>query len=68
MPGERQTLGVPFYGYDFSTSPVDAKYFGEIVAANPANAQRSTKWDNFSTTASTIVAKTQLAQPKQTAS
>lgn len=62
LPGERQTLGVPFYGYDFSTSPVDAKYFGEIVAANPANAQLDQVGQLFYNGIPTIVAKTQLAQ------
>jgi chitinase len=62
LPGERQTLGVPFYGYDFSTSPVDAKYFGEIVAANPANAQLDQVGQLYYNGIPTIVAKTQLAQ------
>ncbi len=62
LPGERQTLGVPFYGYDFSTSPVDAKYFGEIVAANTANAQLDQVGQLYYNGIPTIVAKTQLAQ------
>lgn len=62
LPGDRQTLGVPFYGYDFSASPVDAKYFGEIVAANPANAQHDQVGELYYNGIPTIVAKTQLAQ------
>lgn len=62
LPGERQTLGVPFYGYDFSTSPVDAKYFGEIVASNTSNAQLDQVGQLFYNGIPTIVAKTQLAQ------
>lgn len=62
LPGDRQTLGVPFYGYDFSTTPVDAKYFGEIVAANPANAQLDQVGELYYNGIPTIVAKTQLAQ------
>lgn len=61
LPGVRQTLGVPFYGYDFSTSPVDAKYFGEIVAANTANAQLDQVGELYYNGIPTIVAKTQLA-------
>lgn len=62
LPGNRQTLGVPFYGYDFSTTPVDAKYFGEIVAANPANAQFDQVGQLYYNGIPTIVAKTHLAQ------
>lgn len=62
LPGNRQTLGVPFYGYDFSTTPVDAKYFGEIVAANPANAQFDQVGQLYYNGIPTIVAKAQLAQ------
>ncbi len=62
LPGERQTLGVPFYGYDFSTTPIDAKYFGEIVAADPANAQLDQVGQLYYNGIPTIVAKTQLAQ------
>jgi GH18 family chitinase len=62
LPGNRQTLGVPFYGYDFSTIPVDAKYFGEIVAANPANAQVDQVGQLYYNGIPTIVAKAQLAQ------
>lgn len=62
LPGNRQTLGVPFYGYDFSTTPVNAKYFGEIVAADPANAQVDQVGQLYYNGIPTIVAKTQLAQ------
>ncbi|MCF8247890.1 MAG: T9SS type A sorting domain-containing protein [Saprospiraceae bacterium] len=62
LPGDHQTLGVPFYGYDFSTTPVDAKYFGEIVAANPFNAQLDQVGQLYYNGIPTIVAKTQLAQ------
>lgn len=62
LPGERQTLGLPFYGYDFSTTPVDAKYFGEIVAADPANAQLDQVGQLYYNGIPTIKAKTALAQ------
>lgn len=62
LPGERQTLGVPFYGYDFSTAPVDAKYFGEIVSANPFNAQLDQVGQLYYNGIPTIKAKTALAQ------
>lgn len=62
LPYFRRTLGMPFYGYDFSTNPVDAKYFGEIVAANTANAQLDQVGQLYYNGIPTIIAKTQLAQ------
>ena len=31
IPSDKLTLGVPFYGYDFSTSPVTSITYGQLV-------------------------------------
>ena len=38
VPAERLTLGVPFYGWDFSSSPVASFTYRAIVEENPENA------------------------------
>ena len=35
IPGNKLTLGVPFYGYDFSTSPVSSVTYRQMVENNP---------------------------------
>ena len=41
IPGEKLTLGVPFYGYDFKNSTtVESFKYGSIVASNKSNADR----------------------------
>ncbi|MBL7783037.1 MAG: T9SS type A sorting domain-containing protein [Saprospiraceae bacterium] len=66
LPGNRQTLGVPFYGYDFGTNPVNGLDYSEIVALNPDNAQQDQTGQLYYNGIPTIVAKTQLAM-QQTA-
>lgn len=34
IPSDKLTLGVPFYGYDFSTSPVTSITYGQLVKEN----------------------------------
>lgn len=61
LPGSRQTLGVPFYGYDFGASPVSGLDYSEILALNTNNAQLDQTNQIFYNGIPTIVAKTQLA-------
>lgn len=61
LPGARQTLGVPFYGYNFGVSPVDGVPFSEIVALNTANAYVDQVGQLFYNGIPTIEAKTRLA-------
>jgi GH18 family chitinase len=61
LPGSRQTLGVPFYGYDFSTNPVQGLDYREIVALDTAYAQMDQVGQLYYNGMPTIVAKTQLA-------
>ncbi len=61
LPGHRQTLGVPFYGYNFGVTPVDAVTFNEIVALDPANAYLDQVGQLYYNGIPTIEAKTQLA-------
>lgn len=61
LPGSRQTLGVPFYGYDFATDPVTGLDYSEIVALNADNAQLDQVGQLYYNGIPTIVAKTQLA-------
>ena len=62
LPGSRQTLGVPFYGYDFGVSPVQGLDFREIVAMDTAYAQLDQVGQLYYNGIPTIVAKTRLAQ------
>ncbi len=61
VPAEQLTLGVPFYGYDFGVSPVNAFKYGTIVAADPANAYLDQTGQKFWNGIPTIQAKTELA-------
>lgn len=61
MAPSKLTLGVPFYGYDFSTSPVSSFTYRAMVALNTDYAwldQVGQRWYNG---IPTIQAKTQLA-------
>jgi hypothetical protein len=57
----RLMLGVPFYGYDFGVSPVNAFTYRGIVAQDPANAQLDQSGQKYWNGIPTIKAKTQLA-------
>ena len=62
MPKERLTLGVPFYGYDFSGSDrVKAYTYRTILSWNVENAQRDQTGQTYYNGIPTIKAKTRLA-------
>ncbi|MFZ4477033.1 MAG: glycosyl hydrolase family 18 protein, partial [Saprospiraceae bacterium] len=61
VPAQKLTLGVPFYGYDFGVSPVEALTYRYIVSLNTANAQLDQVNDTYYNGIPTIKAKTQLA-------
>ncbi len=61
VPAQKLTLGVPFYGYDFGVSPVDAFTYRAIVNENLANAQLDQDGDKYWNGIPTIQAKTELA-------
>jgi chitinase len=61
VPANKLTLGVPFYGYDFGTSPVSSFTFRGIVSQNPANAYLDEIGLKFWNGIPTIQAKTELA-------
>lgn len=63
IPPERIVLGVPFYGYDF-TSPARYVSFREIVAADPSHAYKDVVDLKYYNGIPTIVKKTQLAKKK----
>jgi len=55
------TLGVPFYGYDFSTTPVSSLTYGRLVSMDVANAQRDSANGAYWNGIPTIKEKTRLA-------
>lgn len=58
---EKLTLGLPFYGYDFSNQTnVQAFRFGDIVAENPALADVDQDGERYYNGRPTIAAKTML--------
>jgi len=61
IPADRITLGVPFYGYDF-TPP--ARYFDykDIIKGNPENAYRDSVGMKYNNGIPMIVQKTELAK------
>lgn len=61
MQAQKLTLGVPFYGYDFGTNPVESFTYRGIVNQNVANAQLDQTGQKFWNGIPTIQAKTQLA-------
>ncbi|HOY04133.1 MAG TPA: glycosyl hydrolase family 18 protein [Saprospiraceae bacterium] len=61
LTGSRQTLGVPFYGYDFGANPVQGLDYREIVAMDTAYAQLDQVGQLYYNGIPTIVAKTRLA-------
>jgi len=61
IPPERITLGVPFYGYDF-TPPAHSVSYREIVAQDPASAYRDSIDSTYYNGIPTIVRKTELAK------
>ncbi len=61
VPSDKLTLGVPFYGYDFGTSPVSSFTYRGIVNQDPANAYLDESGLKFWNGIPTIQAKTELA-------
>jgi len=62
IPGEKLTLGVPFYGYDFKNSTtVESFKYGSIVASNKSNADRDNIDNKFYNGRPTIRKKVDLA-------
>jgi GH18 family chitinase len=61
VPSSKLTLGVPFYGYDFGVSPVNAFTYRNIVLQDIANAQLDESGLKYWNGIPTIQAKTQLA-------
>ena len=61
VPAERLTLGVPFYGWDFSTNPVPSFTYRTIVAENPDNAFNDQAGQRYYNGIPTIQNKTILA-------
>ncbi len=61
VAASKLTLGVPFYGYDFSTSPVSSFTYRGIVSQNPGNAYLDETDQKFWNGIPTIKAKTELA-------
>lgn len=61
VSGEKLTLGVPFYGYDFGASPVSSFNYRGIVNQDPANAYTDQSGQKFWNGIPTIQAKTNLA-------
>lgn len=61
VPAQKLTLGVPFYGYDFSTTPVSSFTYRGIVNQNPANAYLDQTGLKYWNGIPTIQAKTHLA-------
>lgn len=56
------TLGVPFYGYDFGSTPVSSYRYGTIVDWDPENAWVDQVDQVYYNGIPTIVQKTQLAE------
>jgi len=61
LPEEKLVLGLPFYGWDFSSKRVRSMNFAEIVAENPAFAHQDQMGKVYYNGLTTIAAKTELA-------
>ncbi len=61
VPPEKLTLGVPFYGWDFSANPVASFTYRTIVAQDPANAYADQAGLAYYNGIPTIQRKTELA-------
>ncbi|MBU6341930.1 MAG: T9SS type A sorting domain-containing protein [Bacteroidetes bacterium] len=64
VPAQKLTLGVPFYGYNFGVSPVEALTYRYIVGLSPSNADMDQVNDIYYNGIPTIKAKTKLALDK----
>ncbi len=61
VPSGKLTLGVPFYGYNFATTPVSSFTYRTIVGQNPANAYLDQVGLSYYNGIPTIQQKTELA-------
>lgn len=64
VTGDRLTLGVPFYGWNFGENPVKAYTFRTIVGQDPDNAFRDQDALMYYNGIPTIQAKTELAMTR----
>ncbi len=61
IPSEKLTLGVPFYAYDFSTNPVSAKSYRQLVDSDPKLADIDQTGLTFYNGRPTIKTKVEMA-------
>ncbi len=61
IPKEKLTLGVPFYGYNFSNNPVTGVSFQDIVASDASLANKDQVGSTYYNGIPTIEAKVELA-------
>jgi GH18 family chitinase len=62
IPGEKLTLGVPFYGYDFQNSTTVKSFtYGSMVASNTSNSERDQVGNKYYNGRPTIASKVKLA-------
>ena len=65
IPGEKLTLGVPFYGYDFQNSTTVKSFtYGSMVASNTSNSERDQVGNKYYNGRPTIKSKVKLASSK----
>jgi len=62
ITGEKLTLGVPFYGYNFlNSTTVESFTYGSMVASNTSNSERDQVGNKYYNGRPTIANKTKLA-------
>lgn len=62
IAGEKLTLGVPFYGYDFlNSTTVESFTYGSMVASNTSNSERDQVGNKYYNGRPTIASKVKLA-------
>ena len=62
IAGEKLTLGVPFYGYDFlNSTTVESFTYGSMVASNTSNSERDQVGNKYYNGRPTIANKVKLA-------
>lgn len=62
IAGEKLTLGVPFYGYDFlNSTTVESFTYGSMVATNTSNSERDQVGNKYYNGRPTIASKVKLA-------
>ena len=62
IPGEKLTLGVPFYGYNFlNSTTVESFTYGSMVASNTSNSERDQVGNKYYNGRPTIASKVKLA-------